>query len=68
MGELEGGDLVALDVRGEAALRRETDTLLVRVSEDLGSFVNTALNLLRFLELRNLGANQSENNSLVLGQ
>ena len=67
--DLGGGEnLVALDVRSEAALRRETDTLLLRVSEDLGSFVNASLDLLRILEFRKLGADQSENNSLILGQ
>lgn len=70
MGDLiwEETDLIALDVRSKTALRGKTDPLLLRVSKDLSSFINTTGDLPRIFKLRKFRTNQPKNNSLILRQ
>jgi hypothetical protein len=55
-------------MRSKTTLRGKAYAALLGISEDLSSFLDATDNLFRILELRHLGADQSENNGLVLGQ
>src|SRR6478735_143485 len=64
-GLLLGGDVVAVDRRGEAALRTQRE--LVDVDE-LRRLVDPALDVVLALELAELGGDEAEHHRLALGQ